>query len=288
MDLDVLSFSFKSPIMDEALETNNLLNINQSSRVAMASNPQPISTLANGLNSSGMCCETSPVHGICWFDNIESQLGHFNAFAVFPLLPTEVRLKIWGFAARVPRVIELRPMEHACVCHPNDCPWYTTTPPPALAHTCVEAREVLMRTCKLYLSNTLSPAIIFFDAEIDSILFGSVGKVDKNSGSINARLLVTSQLCKELGPDDFQRLPKDDKDTAVAQAILMAKLLRRLHLHHINRVIAISDEIPYSFELYKWESTVPKLTLLLRYDSKVGRLYRCGASWEDLYLRAER
>ena len=78
-----------------------------------------------------------------------------ESFTVFPLLPTELRLKIWEHVADRPNTVELS-------CTPTasylpDGRWFSHSKPPTIFHICLESRAVAMA---LYDVLTFSPDVV--------------------------------------------------------------------------------------------------------------------------------
>jgi hypothetical protein len=78
-----------------------------------------------------------------------------ESFTLFPLLPTELRLKIWDFVAEEPNIVELS-------CTPTasylpDGRWFSHSRPPIIFRTCSESRAVAMAH---YDALTFSPDVV--------------------------------------------------------------------------------------------------------------------------------
>lgn len=87
-------------------------------------------------------------------------------FTVFPNLPVELRLKIWGLASQTQRVLELN---YAIV----DQEFYTHQSPPSVLHTNCESREVGLHYYHLSFSTEKQQAAIYFNPINDIIYFGN-------------------------------------------------------------------------------------------------------------------
>ncbi|KAE8451289.1 hypothetical protein EG329_004454 [Mollisiaceae sp. DMI_Dod_QoI] len=87
-----------------------------------------------------------------------------TSFLYFPKLPTELRLRIYEYAASLPRIIELAWSSKARTL-------ISLTRNPALLHTCHESRHVLLPRHK-YLSFSDCNQIILVDFQHDAIFFG--------------------------------------------------------------------------------------------------------------------
>lgn len=66
-----------------------------------------------------------------------------DSFTLFPLLPAELRLKVWELAAREPQTVEL-----SCTPTSSYLPkgrWFSHNKPPIVLSVCSESREVALR-----------------------------------------------------------------------------------------------------------------------------------------------
>ncbi|KXH43040.1 hypothetical protein CSIM01_01794 [Colletotrichum simmondsii] len=87
-------------------------------------------------------------------------------FDCFPLLPLEVRERIWELA--------MEPRQIVCGEEPpayRQCPWPSSTPSPPLLHTCLESRAHLQRFyAKMNTAtNTKPKRFAWVNVEIDTI-----------------------------------------------------------------------------------------------------------------------
>lgn len=89
-----------------------------------------------------------------------------TVFTKFPELPTELRRKIWAFASRQPRSIELM---YAWV----DREFLNLKHPPAVLHACFESREVALYFYTLSFGTQNHPPKIYFNPVEDIVYFGS-------------------------------------------------------------------------------------------------------------------
>src|SRR5271156_5126617 len=96
-------------------------------------------------------------------------------FTLFPKLPTELRFKVWAmaFLSRVSRVVEIRIREQTDSNSDSESPaspyLWSPSPPPALANSCREARQMVTELARK--TGQLLFNRIFFDPAID-ILYG--------------------------------------------------------------------------------------------------------------------
>lgn len=89
------------------------------------------------------------------------QSSNLTTFTMFPLLPTELRIKIWQLAANQPRIV------HITYDHPTES-LVSLSPAPALLATCGESRdESLSCFQKLSLPNSACNSIIYLNLEVD-------------------------------------------------------------------------------------------------------------------------
>jgi hypothetical protein len=89
-----------------------------------------------------------------------------SVFTKFPELPTELQLKIWNYAARVPRALELQ----YCIV---DRKFLTFQHPPAILHTCKVSREISQGLYHLSFGTDRHPPTTYFNPFYDTIYFGS-------------------------------------------------------------------------------------------------------------------
>ncbi|KAH6668027.1 hypothetical protein B0J14DRAFT_567369 [Halenospora varia] len=68
----------------------------------------------------------------------EKRLSYLTTFTIFPDFPTEIRLKIWKFVARVPRVVDILCDGHAA---PGCSMFPSKTAVPAILHCNQESRN---------------------------------------------------------------------------------------------------------------------------------------------------
>ncbi|RAL59480.1 hypothetical protein DID88_006595 [Monilinia fructigena] len=90
------------------------------------------------------------------------QSSNLTTFTLFPILPTELRIKIWQLAASQPRIV------HITYDHPTES-LVSLSPAPALLATCGESRdESLPFFKKLSLPNSACNSIIYLNLEVDT------------------------------------------------------------------------------------------------------------------------
>jgi hypothetical protein len=124
-----------------------------------------------------------------------------SGFTKFPELPTELQLKIWNYAARVPRALELQ----YCIV---DRKFLTFQHPPAILHTCKVSREfALGPVYHLSFGTDRHPPTTYFNPFYDTIYFGSrqyddeiafiVNHFYQQSGSLGPRDQIQSLAIAE-------------------------------------------------------------------------------------------
>jgi 2EXR family len=98
--------------------------------------------------------------------NIEPQT---SAFPLFPILPTEIRLKIWQLALPGPRVVRVHAYDEANYLSLFRSP----TPPPQILFVCRESREQALLLYELCfgLEHINAPSTIYFNHELDTLYF---------------------------------------------------------------------------------------------------------------------
>src|SRR6187402_1059733 len=89
-----------------------------------------------------------------------------TSFTRFPDLPTELRLKIWGFAWQAQRVVELQ----YCIV---DRQFFSFQHLPAVLHTSRESREAGLQYYHLSFGTDRHPPGTYFNAANDIVYFGS-------------------------------------------------------------------------------------------------------------------
>lgn len=88
------------------------------------------------------------------------------AFTKFPELPTDLRLKIWGYASNVTRALEL-------VYCMVDRKFFTFQHVPSVLHTNSESREVGLQHDHLSFETDKTPPRTYFNPEKDIVYFGT-------------------------------------------------------------------------------------------------------------------
>lgn len=117
-----------------------------------------------------------------------------NSFPLFPLLPTELRLKIWGHASPLPRIIELSwpPEEHSKARSP-----ISKTAPPSVIQACRESRyEFIGHYDELEFRD--SPQVILVNYSQDTVFFGPGCKHLLPSGKTSRWIQVNRKLMKDI------------------------------------------------------------------------------------------
>jgi hypothetical protein len=96
------------------------------------------------------------------------------AFHLFPLLPSELRLKIWTIALCTPRVVTIAcrkaPFHPRTPEIPRTIEWFSSNPPvPPLMHACSESRHEAL---PFYTANLFTPSsCIFLSFSFDIVRF---------------------------------------------------------------------------------------------------------------------
>jgi hypothetical protein len=88
-----------------------------------------------------------------------------SEFTIFPGLPTELRLKIWGFAARTQRLLKLQ----YCIV---DRKFFTFQNLPAILQTSRESRSVGLCYYHLSFGTDKNPPGTYFNTDNDVVCFG--------------------------------------------------------------------------------------------------------------------
>jgi hypothetical protein len=109
-----------------------------------------------------------------------NKLRAVKKFTLFPKLPKEIRLKVWQFAAREPRIVEVcQRQDPQYVTQGNDdndyessnsAPFYSPTALPILQAT-HEARVIALEHYILSFPNGEQPAQIYFNPAVDLLYF---------------------------------------------------------------------------------------------------------------------
>jgi hypothetical protein len=122
---------------------------------------------------------------------LDPQASAFPSFPSFSALPTELRLKIWNYASRVQRVIELQ----YCIV---DRKFFTFQHVPALLHTNREAREIALMHYHLSFGTDKNDPSTYFNNRDDIIYFGSRQYSDEISYTIEH----FRRTCHHLAPHE--------------------------------------------------------------------------------------
>ncbi|KAH8778117.1 hypothetical protein BGZ57DRAFT_884302 [Hyaloscypha finlandica] len=93
-------------------------------------------------------------------------LAPLSQFTKFPELPTEIRLKIWGYAATTQRLLELQ----YCIA---DRKFFSFQKLPAILHTSQESRDVGLCYYHLSFGTDKHPPGTYFNAVDDILYLGS-------------------------------------------------------------------------------------------------------------------
>ncbi len=125
---------------------------------------------------------------------MSTTLQPLTTFPLFPLLPEDLRFKIWTFASNAPRILEICQLatqsnitEHHDVdrgiYYINASPYYSPSPVPAILHACHESRVVGLKFFKFAFGNGVgakdengvkkAEARIWFNALADTLYFPS-------------------------------------------------------------------------------------------------------------------
>jgi hypothetical protein len=101
-------------------------------------------------------------------------MTELQTFHLFPLLPTELRLKIWEHTI-LPRVLKITSASDPLLIlsDTRDRRYRTPTPPPTILHVCQESRDISLSTYTLGFASEEFEVSIYIDYEIDSVYISS-------------------------------------------------------------------------------------------------------------------
>lgn len=97
-----------------------------------------------------------------------------TTFSLFPHLPSELRLRIWGYILHQPRLVKII----ASRTHWRN-PYATSgwtapqTPIPTALHVCSESRTEALKRYQLTFGSPFAPPRVYVDFSIDTIRFGN-------------------------------------------------------------------------------------------------------------------
>lgn len=99
-----------------------------------------------------------------------------QTFTLFPLLPTELRLKIWNLTIPGPRTVTIhyktRPLKkHQGNAFPSSR-WISPDPNPLPLQICHESRTIALKSYTAAFGSHACPRKIYFDFERDTLSFG--------------------------------------------------------------------------------------------------------------------
>ncbi|RFU25859.1 hypothetical protein B7463_g10468, partial [Scytalidium lignicola] len=104
-----------------------------------------------------------------------------KVFRVFPNLPPEVRRLIWAFAAYHPRIVDITVSRSYSICK-------SSTPVPAILHTCTEARMVAKEIYSPMFQNSWMDSGVYVNLNVDTVKMGEIG-VERICYSRDANLI---------------------------------------------------------------------------------------------------
>ena len=93
-------------------------------------------------------------------------------FLVFPELPSELRLKIWGYAISTPRTIEISCERGILATRKRYAKaFHCASPPPSVLHVCRESRFEALNVYQPLFTTKHSPKYIYVSFDMDIIRF---------------------------------------------------------------------------------------------------------------------
>ncbi|KFY00712.1 hypothetical protein O988_03141 [Pseudogymnoascus sp. VKM F-3808] len=96
-----------------------------------------------------------------------------KTFTLFPLLPPELRLKIWQIALSIPRLVVISSTTNVVSDRYTDAIFVDNPPLPLCFLACRESRDAaLQRYKKCYATDTLESLMFYFNFEHDQFLLG--------------------------------------------------------------------------------------------------------------------
>jgi 2EXR family len=112
------------------------------------------------------------------------ELPALTEFTLFPKLPKELRIKVWQFAAREPRIVEVCQLQDAKYIFRttnddddwetiNSAPFYSPTALPVILRINQESRVIALENYTLSFPNKTHPAQIYYNPAIDILYFAA-------------------------------------------------------------------------------------------------------------------
>lgn len=96
-----------------------------------------------------------------------------TTFTLFPRLPSELRLKIWGYILHQPRLIKVITNRKHWRDPYASAGWTAPfTPTPVALHVCSESRSEALKTYELTFGSPFASPRVYIDYSIDTIRFG--------------------------------------------------------------------------------------------------------------------
>jgi 2EXR family len=102
-------------------------------------------------------------------------------FTLFPKLPKELRIKVWQFVAREPRIVEVCQLQDSqYIAHAtednnyewrNSGPFYSPTAIPVILHINRESRVIALENYNLSVPHSSHPAQIYYNPFVDILYF---------------------------------------------------------------------------------------------------------------------
>jgi hypothetical protein len=106
--------------------------------------------------------------------------GPLQSFTLFPDLPFELRLKIWGHIAAEPRVVGINYRNQRAkrrginiTFYHNRAGWTSPDPVPVILHICQESRTEARKYLKTTFGSHWFPGEVYFDFDKDTLHFGN-------------------------------------------------------------------------------------------------------------------
>ena len=110
-----------------------------------------------------------------------ADLPALKEFTLFPKLPKELRIKVWQFAAREPRIVEVCQSQDAQYItygtprddwdSKNSAPFYSPTALPVILHINVESRTIALEHYSISFPHDSHPAQIYYNPAVDILYF---------------------------------------------------------------------------------------------------------------------
>lgn len=133
-------------------------------------------------------------------------------FTLFPLLPLELRLKIWSYMSPGPRNLSIQynmsSQYSSSRATPSFGGWTSPSPVPVILHICHESRSEALKYLQLSFGSYFHPAKLYFDFSCDTAVFGpqTSADTDDESGSTDTYLLDIILGGEYHGADDAEKI----------------------------------------------------------------------------------